>query len=85
MQKSGFLITQLIYIVASLAGPSTDISPDIESSPRSLGPQGQGHRVQGRRTVSESSTQQFMLQEPPENSHVEESWENLQEVDRILA
>lgn len=57
---------------SALSDPSADISPDTERSA------GQGHRVQGRRTMSESATQ-FMLQERPENSNVEESWENLQE------
>lgn len=52
---------------------STGSTPEYETSPPSP-----GHRVQGRRTVSES-TAQFSIQDLPENSNVEESWENLQE------
>ena len=53
---------------------STGSTPEYETSPPSP-----GHRVQGRRTVSES-TAQFSIQDLPENSNVEESWENLKEV-----
>lgn len=60
---------------STLAGPSADISPDTETSPMLPG---QGHRLQGRRTMSESATQ-FLVQDMPENKNVEESWENLQE------